>query len=65
MPIREYECPTCGFRFERIEFQNDPEPLFIHCGNKSIVQVQWSVPADPRFEGPGWAKDGYSKEKGK
>lgn len=23
MPIREYECPVCGFRCERIEFTPD------------------------------------------
>jgi hypothetical protein len=49
---------------ERIEPLDDIQEMPL-CNNRHAAEamrrVQWSVPASPQFDGPGWAKDGYSK----
>ena len=67
MPLREYRCPVCGDTQEQIEHDGQTYGVPL-CNNghatETMQRVQWSVPASPQFDGPGWAKDGYSKGKG-
>lgn len=60
MPIREYECPTCGFRTERLEQTSDPNPLTcVRCRDEHRYYVEMlRVPsaAYPQFKGDGWTR---------
>lgn len=61
MAIREYECPHCWFRSERIEFTPDlSAPICPRCDAEidrviDMVKVV-SVPASPQFKGDGWQR---------
>ena len=59
MPIYEYLCSSCGFKFEEVQKFSDP-PLeeCPDCGkNTSCRQVSMS---SFHLKGGGWYKDGYS-----
>jgi putative FmdB family regulatory protein len=57
MPIYEYECPTCGERFERLVKLSAPIPECPAChGNE--VRKRVSVAAFV-LKGSGWYKDHY------
>jgi putative FmdB family regulatory protein len=60
-PIREWECPACGYRFERIEWSNEYElPECPRCREEwkvnQVMEKVISVPASPQFKGTGWTK---------
>lgn len=60
MPLYEYECESCGRRFERIQkFSDPPVETCPHCGGK--VHKLISSPAI-QFKGSGWYITDYSKK---
>ena len=61
MPIYEYECLSCGHRFEHLQRVDDP-PLTTcsHCGQNSLKKcVSLS---GFRLEGKGWYSTDYKEE---
>jgi putative FmdB family regulatory protein len=62
MPLYEYECKTCGHRFERIQKFSDPMVKKCpDCGGK--VEQMISAPA-VQFKGSGWYVTDYAKRSG-
>ena len=62
MPLYEYECNTCGDRFERIQLFSDPlEKKCPACGGP--VRKLLSSPAI-QFKGTGWYVTDYAKKSG-
>ncbi|HNV01804.1 MAG TPA: zinc ribbon domain-containing protein [Vicinamibacterales bacterium] len=63
MPLYEYECASCGERFERILRVADPPvdrcPL---CGEGPVTKLV-SAPA-VHFKGSGWYVTDYAKKSG-
>lgn len=61
MPLYEYECESCGHRFERIhqKFSDPPVETCPKCGGK--VHKLISSPAI-QFKGSGWYITDYSKK---
>ena len=62
MPIYEYQCNSCGKKFEKIEKFSDP-PLTTHeeCGGP--VERLLSAPA-LQFKGTGWYVTDYARSNG-
>lgn len=61
MPIRNYICQKCGHEFEYLHLSKD-EPAFCpKCG--SIILLPYIGLSNFQLKGPGWYKDGYTKEK--
>lgn len=62
MPLYEYECFVCGFRFERIQ-KADAAPVTVcpECGG--AVRRLLGVPA-LQFKGSGWYVTDYGKGTG-
>ena len=59
MPIYEYECGTCGHRFEQIQkFSDPPLEACPKCGG--AVHKMQSAPAF-QFKGKGWYVTDYAK----
>jgi putative FmdB family regulatory protein len=62
MPLYEYECESCGNRFERIQkFSDPPVDTCPACGAK--VRRLISSPAI-QFKGSGWYITDYAKKSG-
>jgi putative FmdB family regulatory protein len=62
MPLYEYECESCGHRFERIQKFSDPiVEECPKCGGK--VQKLLSTPAI-QFKGSGWYITDYARKDG-
>ncbi len=60
MPIYEYECQKCQFRFERLQKLSDPPPAKCpQCGGK--VSQLLSPPA-VQFKGTGWYVTDYARK---
>jgi len=60
MPLYEYECQSCGHRFERIQkFSDAPVEACPLCGG--AVQKLVSSPAF-QFKGSGWYVTDYAKK---
>lgn len=60
MPLYEYECESCGRRFERIQkFSDPPVEECPSCGKK--VRKVVSSPA-VHFKGSGWYITDYAKK---
>jgi putative FmdB family regulatory protein len=58
MPLYEYECGTCGHRFERIQkFSDPPEKTCPKCGGE--VHKLMAAPA-VQFKGSGWYVTDYA-----
>ena len=63
MPLYEYQCESCGERFEVIQKFSDPPPdVCTKCGKGPVVR-QLSSPAI-QFKGTGWYITDYAKNKG-
>ena len=61
MPLYEYECSSCGGRFERIQrFADPPIDRCVLCG-QGPVQKLLSAPAF-HFKGTGWYVTDYPKK---
>jgi putative FmdB family regulatory protein len=62
MPLYEYQCESCGVRFEVIQkFSDAPVDTCRNCGGK--VQRLLSAPAI-QFKGSGWYITDYAKKGG-
>ena len=60
VPIYEYECQKCHFRFEKLQrFSDPPPPKCPECGGK-IAQLL-SAPA-VQFKGSGWYVTDYGRQ---
>jgi len=63
MPLYEYQCETCGERFEVIQkFSDPPAAVCTKCGKGPVVRLM-SSPAI-QFKGTGWYITDYA-QKGK
>ena len=62
MPLYEYECQSCGYRFEVIQrFSDDPVKECREC--KQPVRRLISAPAI-QFKGTGWYVTDYANKSG-
>ena len=58
MPLYEYHCPQCGYRFEKIEkFNSEPDTACPKCGG--VLQRPLTAPA-LQFKGAGWYVNDYA-----
>lgn len=57
MPIYEYECPSCGERFERLVKMSDPIPGCPACSGTEVRKLVSA--AAFVLKGGGWYKDHY------
>jgi putative FmdB family regulatory protein len=58
LPLYEYNCPQCGYRFEKIEkFNSEPESACPKCGG--VLQRPLTAPA-LQFKGAGWYVNDYA-----
>jgi putative FmdB family regulatory protein len=58
MPIYEYECPSCGHEFEKIQKFSDPElKKCPECGQRIRKKISASA---FMLKGGGWYADGYA-----
>ena len=61
MPLYEYQCETCGERFEVIQKFSDPSPdVCTKCGKGPVVRLM-SSPAI-QFKGTGWYITDYARK---
>jgi len=60
MPLHEYECTLCSFRFERIQRFSDP-PVEVCPKCQGPVRKLLSAPAI-QFKGEGWYASGYTRK---
>jgi putative FmdB family regulatory protein len=60
VPLYEYECQACHFRFEKLQRLSDPPPKKCpECGGK-IVQMMSASSA--HFKGSGWYVSDYQRK---
>ena len=58
MPLYEYHCPQCGYRYEKIQkFTAEPETACPKCGGE--LQRPLTAPA-LQFKGAGWYVNDYA-----
>ena len=61
MPIYEFECPTCGEVFDRLQKLSDPDPdVCPQCG-KAGVRRRVTAPQF-RLAGSGWYETDFKKD---
>jgi putative FmdB family regulatory protein len=61
MPIYEFECLTCGDRFDRLQKLSDPDPDSCpHCGATG-VRRRLTAPSF-RLAGSGWYETDFKKD---
>ncbi|HEX4480833.1 MAG TPA: zinc ribbon domain-containing protein [Rudaea sp.] len=61
MPIYEFECSTCGNRFDRLQRLSDPDPdTCPECG-KPTVKRRVTAPSF-RLAGSGWYETDFKKD---
>jgi len=61
MPLYEYECQSCGHRFELIQrFADPPAAACVSCGGGPVHKLL-SAPA-VHFKGTGWYVTDYAKK---
>jgi len=61
MPIYEYQCTYCAFKFDRLMKMNSDKPRCPKCGDavkKTVSKGSFIL------KGSGWYKDGYGLKKG-
>lgn len=64
MPIYEFECLTCGDRFDRLQKLSDPDPdACPHCGATG-VRRRLTAPSF-RLSGSGWYETDFKKDSDK
>lgn len=61
MPIYEYECASCGERFERLQRLSDPPPEKCPACGAATVERLLSAPAF-QFKGSGWYVTDYARK---
>jgi putative FmdB family regulatory protein len=61
VPLYEYECQACHFRFEKLQRLSDPPPPKCpECGGKKIVQMMST--SSVQFKGSGWYVTDYQRK---
>jgi putative FmdB family regulatory protein len=61
MPIYEFECQSCGTRFDRLQKLSDPDPDA--CPDCGAPQVRRRVTAPAfRLSGSGWYETDFKKD---
>ena len=61
MPIYEFECSSCGHRFDRLQKLSDPDPDT--CPQCAAPQVQRKLSAPSfRLAGSGWYETDFKKD---
>jgi putative FmdB family regulatory protein len=61
MPIYEFECNTCGNRFDRLQKLSDPDPeICPECG-KPTIKRRVTAPSF-RLAGSGWYETDFKKD---
>jgi len=60
MPIYEYECPTCGEHFERVQRFNEPPASLCPRGHTGVRRVL--RPASVIFKGSGFYTTDYQSK---
>ncbi len=61
MPLYEYQCKSCGFRFEKIQkFSDEPIRECPNCGRPDAEKLI-SAPA-VQFKGEGWYVTDYARK---
>jgi putative FmdB family regulatory protein len=64
MPIYEFECSTCGTRFDRLQKLSDPDPAACpECGKPTIKRCL-TAPSF-RLAGSGWYETDFKKDSDK
>ncbi len=64
MPIYEFECLSCGQRFDRLQKMSDPDPT--DCPSCGAPQVKRALTAASfRLKGAGWYETDFKGEKDK
>jgi len=61
VPIYEYECKSCGDRFEILLLQGDPEPTCSSCGADEVRKLM--SPTNFQLKGSGWYATDYGPAK--
>ena len=61
MPIYEFECPTCGHRFERLQKLSDADPTECPDCHRNGVKRRLTAPAF-RLSGSGWYETDFKKD---
>lgn len=61
MPIYEFECPTCGHRFERLQKLSDTDPSDCPECMKAGVKRRLTAPSF-RLSGSGWYETDFKKD---
>ncbi|HZP67254.1 MAG TPA: zinc ribbon domain-containing protein [Rudaea sp.] len=61
MPIYEFECATCGDRFDRLQKLSDPDPERCPQCGASSVRRRVTAPAF-RLAGSGWYETDFKKD---
>jgi len=62
LPLYEYQCTQCGYRYEKIQkFNSEPEVACPKCGGE--LQRPLTVPA-LQFKGAGWYVNDYAPKGG-
>lgn len=64
MPIYEFECLSCGHRYDRLQKLSDPDPT--DCPSCGAPQVKRAVTAAAfRLKGGGWYETDFKGDKDK
>jgi len=64
MPIYEYECASCGKRFDQLQRMSDPDPT--DCPSCGASQLKRAVTAASfRLKGGGWYETDFKGDKDK
>ena len=61
MPIYEFECMTCGDRFDRLQRLSDPDPTDCPQCGASGVRRRLTAPSF-RLSGSGWYETDFKKD---
>lgn len=60
VPLYEYECQACHFRFEKLQRLSDPPPKKCpECGGKIVQMMSTS---SVQFKGSGWYVSDYQRK---
>lgn len=60
VPLYEYECQACHFRFEKLQRLSDPPPKKCpECGGKVVQMMSTS---SVQFKGSGWYVTDYARK---
>ncbi|WP_199098876.1 zinc ribbon domain-containing protein [Dyella sp. ASV21] len=61
MPIYEFECSSCGHRFDRLQKLSDPDPSVCPACDVAEVKRRLSAPGF-RLAGSGWYETDFKKD---